>query len=64
MGKLQSRWSGPFIVQHIPSHGAIKIQNPQNKNVCKVNGYLLKPYLGLKKGEIEYVDLRDPSSFE
>ena len=64
LGKLQSRWSGPFIVRHILSHGAIEIQNPKNRNVFKVNGHLLKPYLELEKGEIEYVDLRDPPSFE
>ena len=37
--KLQSRWSEPFVVRHISSHGAIEIQNPRNKNVFKVNGH-------------------------
>ena len=64
LGKLQSRWSKPFIVRHISSHRAIEIQNPKNKNVFKVNGHRLNPYLELEKGNIEYVDLRDPPSLE
>ena len=45
--KLQSKWSGPFIVRDISPHGAIGIQNPRNDNVFKVNWYRLKPYLEL-----------------
>ena len=62
--KLQSRWSGPFVVQHISSHGEIKIQNPRNGNVFKVNGYQLKPYLELKQEKVEYLDLCDPPPFK
>ena len=51
--KLQSRWSRPFVVCHISSHGAIEIQNPKNENVSKVNGHRLKPYLELEKGKVE-----------
>ena len=62
--KLQSRWFGPFVMRHFSSHGAIEIQNPRNENVFKVNRHRLKPYLELEMREIEYVDLRDPLSFE
>ena len=62
--KLQSRWSEPFIKQDISPHGAIEIQNPRNDNVFKVNRHRLKPYLELEQVEVEYVDLRDPPSFE
>ena len=51
-------------MQHISPHGTIDIQNPRNENILKVNGYRLKPYLKLENGEIEYVDLCDPPSFE
>ena len=51
-------------MRHILSHGAIEIQNPINENIFKVNGHRLKPYLELETEEIEYVDLRDPPSFE
>ena len=64
LGKLQSRWSGPFIVQDISPHGAIKIQNSRNNNVFKVNGHRLKPYLELEQVEVEYVDLHDLPLFE
>ena len=63
-GKLKRRWSGPFVVRHISSHGAIKIQIPKNGNIFKVNGHRLKPYLELAKEEVEYVDLCDPPLFE
>ena len=62
--KLQNRWSGPFVVRHILSHGAIEIQNPRNENVFKVSENRLKPYLKLEIREIEYVDLCDPPSFK
>ncbi|GFS29781.1 hypothetical protein Acr_00g0008430 [Actinidia rufa] len=60
----ESRWSSPFVVRHISSHGAIEIQNPRNGNVFKVNGYRLKPYLELETREIEFVDLQDPPLLE
>ena len=59
-GKLQSRWSGPFIVQEVSPHGAIGIENPKNGNRFKVNGQRLKPYFESFCGEIECVDLVDP----
>ena len=62
--KLQSRWSGLFVVQHISSHGAIKIQNPRNGNMFKVNGHRLKPYLEFKMREVEFVGLHNPPPFE
>ncbi|GFZ19874.1 hypothetical protein Acr_28g0005790 [Actinidia rufa] len=54
-GKLQSQWSGSFVVHVISSYGAIEIQNPRNGNVFKVNGYRLKPYLELEIREVEGV---------
>ena len=37
--KLQSRWSGPFIVRDVSPHGVVEIQNPRNDNTFKVNGH-------------------------
>ncbi|XP_057491358.1 uncharacterized protein LOC130777082 [Actinidia eriantha] len=62
--KLQSRWFGPFIVRHISSYGAIKIPNPRNENVFKVNGHRLKSHLEFEMKEVEFVDLHDPPSFD
>jgi len=42
LGKLRSRWSGPFIVKHVYLYGAFDIENPKNDNVFKVNGHHLK----------------------
>ncbi|GFS40869.1 hypothetical protein Acr_00g0070960 [Actinidia rufa] len=63
-GKLQSRWSGPFVVHVISSHGAIEIRNLRNGSVFKVNGHRLKPYLELETREVECVDLHDPPQFD
>ena len=62
--KLQSRWSGPFIVRDLSPRGEVEIQNSRNENAFKVNGHRLKPYLELEQGEVECVDLRDPPAFE
>jgi hypothetical protein len=35
LGKLRSRWSGPFIVKHVYPYGACDIENPKNGNVFK-----------------------------
>ena len=37
-GKLKIRWSGPYIVQTVSPHGAIKIFDPKSGNIFKVNG--------------------------
>ncbi|KAL4319054.1 hypothetical protein GQ457_18G013300 [Hibiscus cannabinus] len=34
-GKLNSRWSGPFIITHVSPHGAITIKSPQDDNEFK-----------------------------
>ena len=44
-GKLRSRWTGPYIVKTVFSHGAVEITNPTSGNVFKVNGQRLKPFL-------------------
>lgn len=42
--KLHSRWSGPFIVNHVFPHGAVEVQHPTN-GTFKVHGQRLKPYV-------------------
>ena len=59
-GKLQSRWTSPFIVHIVYPHGAIEIENPKNCDMFKVNGQHLKPFLELKPSEVEEVLLDDP----
>ena len=44
LGKLKSRWLGPFKVIKVYPYGAVEISNEKGK-VFKVNGHHLKPYL-------------------
>ena len=58
LGKLKSRWSGPFVVHKFFLHGAIKLKNPNNEDTFKVNGQRLKHYYkGQESGQIHNVRL-------
>ena len=61
LGKLQSRWTGPFFVKTLFSHRAVEIEDPKNENVFKVNGDRLKPFLSNFKPELEPIPLDDPN---
>ena len=45
LGKLKSRWSGPFMVDKVFPHGAIEVKR-EDGVTFKVNGQRLKPYVG------------------
>ena len=45
LGKLRSRWTGPFIVKIVYPYGTVEIENPQNGKLFKVNGQRLKPFM-------------------
>ncbi|KAI5324089.1 hypothetical protein L3X38_033162 [Prunus dulcis] len=55
LGKLKSRWVGPFKVLQVFPHGAMEIENIQNGTHFKVNGQSLKPYLENVSQEQVYV---------
>ncbi|XP_063939785.1 uncharacterized protein LOC135148478 [Daucus carota subsp. sativus] len=42
-GKLKSRWSGPFTVKKVFSHGVIEIYETTTEESFKVNGQRVKP---------------------
>ncbi|XP_058745883.1 uncharacterized protein LOC131618732 [Vicia villosa] len=44
LGKLRSKWSGPFVVHKVFPYGAVEIKNQANGDIFKVNGQRLKPY--------------------
>lgn len=44
-GKLKSRWSGPYVIQTVHSHGAVELLNPRDGSTFQVNGQRLKEYL-------------------
>ena len=60
LGKLRSKWTGSFIVKYIFPYGAIKIEDPRNGNMFKVNRQRLKSFLESQNFQEEYIPLSDP----
>ena len=48
LGKLRSKWKGPFKVISTSSHGAVTLQNDEG-TLFKVNGHRLKTFLEPEK---------------
>ena len=44
LGKLKSRWTGPFTIQEAYLNGSVDLLNAKDNRVFKVNGQRLKPY--------------------
>jgi hypothetical protein len=44
LGKLRSRWIGPFVVSNVFSYGAVEITSLKTNKVLKVNGHQLKTF--------------------
>ena len=44
LGKLKSRWTGPFTVHKVYTNGAVELLNSKDNRVFKVNGHRLKSY--------------------
>ncbi|GJU35652.1 reverse transcriptase domain-containing protein [Tanacetum coccineum] len=45
LGKLKTRWSGPFTITKVFSYGTIELSQPDGPNF-KVNGHRVKHYFG------------------
>ena len=60
LGKLQSWWTGPFVVKKVYPHGAIDVEDPTNRNTFKVNGQWLKPFLEGFDSTLESILLKNP----
>nr|GEU64410.1 reverse transcriptase domain-containing protein [Tanacetum cinerariifolium] len=45
LGKLNSRWSGPFTISQVYPYGTLELSQPDGPNF-KVNGHRLKHYFG------------------
>nr|GEZ21383.1 reverse transcriptase domain-containing protein [Tanacetum cinerariifolium] len=43
IGKLKTRWSGPFTITHVFPYGTVEFSQPDGPNF-KVNGHLVKHY--------------------
>ena len=58
LGKLRSKWIGPFVVTNVFPHGAVQIQSLKTQQEFKVNGHRLKPYYeAFEKHVVENVPL-------
>ena len=60
LGKLKSRWTGPFIVQQAHPNGSVDLLNPNDNRVIKVNGQRVKPYVVQQTVVREEILLLDP----
>ncbi|KAL6315760.1 hypothetical protein AAG906_007186 [Vitis piasezkii] len=45
LGKLRSRWNGPYVVKEAFPYGTMTIRNPRTSNEFKVNGQCLKHFM-------------------
>ncbi|XP_073017882.1 uncharacterized protein [Primulina eburnea] len=59
LGKLKSRWSGPFVVETVYPHGAIELKCNDGRTF-KVNGQRIKPYYGTEVRNIDIIGLSEP----
>ena len=44
MGKLKSRWIGPFTIHQVYPNGVVELLGSKEGQTFKVNGRRLKPY--------------------
>ncbi|XP_059650631.1 uncharacterized protein LOC132296446 [Cornus florida] len=58
--KLRLRWSSPYYINNVASHGAIEVQDPKIGKLFKVHAHCLKPFLEFETCEIEDILLIDP----
>ena len=59
LGKLKSRWTGPFIIHQAYLNGTVDLLNLKDKRVFKVNGQRVKPYAVCHSAEEEEISLLD-----
>nr|CAN70419.1 hypothetical protein VITISV_033742 [Vitis vinifera] len=60
LGKLKSRWIGPFIIHQVYVNGVVELLNSNGKDTFRVNGYRLKPFMEPFKPEKEEINLLEP----
>ena len=61
LGKLRSRWVGPFMVTKVFPYGAVEIKSLKTDKVFKVNGHQLKSYYeSFQTKDIERSQLEEP----
>lgn len=60
LGKLWSRWTGPFVVKNVFVNETVEIEDPKDGRIFKVNGQLLKVLIDRQVPEVEDIPLVDP----
>ena len=60
LGKLKSRWIGPFIIHQVHLNGVVELLNSNGIDTFRVNGHRLKPFIEPFKPENEEINLLEP----
>ena len=60
LGKLKSRWTGPFTIHEVYTNGAVDLLNSKDNRVFKVNGQRLKAYAVPFTSDKEELPLLEP----
>ena len=60
LGKLKSRWIGPFTIHQVHSNGVVELLNSNNTSSFKVNGHHLKAFVEPFSRDKEEFILLDP----
>jgi len=58
--KLKSRWTVPYIVHKVHSHGAVEVHNATDGTTFQVNDHRFKPYREYLSPKVEEILLKDP----
>ncbi|RDX83989.1 hypothetical protein CR513_35030, partial [Mucuna pruriens] len=64
VGKLHSRWDGPFVINNVFPYGVVELKDEATNNTFQFNGYQLKIFhegptpIG---GEMENISLMEPA---
>ncbi|RDX66366.1 hypothetical protein CR513_54869, partial [Mucuna pruriens] len=65
IGKLRSRWDGPFVITNVFPHGAVQLKDEHSNSTFQVNGHQIKPF---HEGpapithDMEIISLMEPAS--
>ena len=59
LGKLKSRWTGPFTIQEVYLNGSLDMLNAKDNRMFKINGQRLKPYAVQHSTDKEGIPLLD-----
>ncbi|RDX90037.1 hypothetical protein CR513_28145, partial [Mucuna pruriens] len=64
VGKLRSRWDGPFVITNIFPYGIVELRDKANNRNFKVNGHQIKPFHEGSTpmvGKVESISLMEPA---